>query len=224
MASSAITKASDASSSDATTPLRDASAIADAPYDAADDPRKGTLVIHIGDSFTEASFEQNLRGRFFGVGARYWVKAKTPSYVPTWAFGDEMDKMLWSHPQLVLITLGANEVDMPDPEAHVPAVRALVKKASKWGSCVWITPPLWKKDTGFMEAIRKNCAPCLYFNSDEHVKDVERQRDKIHPNEAGGAKWAAAFWDWLEAHRNPAKGAWALRSNNEDTEGEAGED
>ena len=208
------------------TPLLDAgggaSDDASLTSDAAVDWGKGTLVVHIGDSFTEASFEQNLRGKFGGTGARYWVKAKTPSYSPTWAFGDELDSMLWSKPQLVLITLGANEVEMPDPKLHAPAVRALAAKASKLGAaCVWITPPLWKKDTGFMEVIRESCAPCLYFNSDEHVHDVERQRDNIHPNEVGGARWAAAFWEWLMAHRDPARGPWALRTDAAPAEPEA---
>ena len=180
------------------------------------DSRKGTSVIHIGDSFTEAHFEQNLRGRFASVGARYWVEAKTPSYTPTWAYGDRLDRLMWSKPELVLITLGANEVDMPNPPQHADAVRALAKKASRFGSCVWITPPLWKKDTGFMAVIRDNCAPCLYFDSDAHVTVTKEERtsDHIHPNEEGGAKWAAAFWDWLEAHRDPSKGPWALRGDD----------
>jgi lysophospholipase L1-like esterase len=178
--------------------------------DGGDDSRKGTLVVHIGDSFTEAFFEQNLRPRFGAVGAKYWVKAKTPSYSTEWAFNGVLDQLLWSKPQLVLITLGANEIEMPDPSVHAAAVRALAKKASQTGSCVWITPPLWKKDTGFLEVIRQNCAPCIYFDSDAYVSNVERKPDKIHPNEVGGARWAAAFWDWLEAHRDPSRGPWAL--------------
>ena len=186
-----------------------ASASAIAPPDLS---RKGTIVVHIGDSFTEAYFEQNLRARFAGVGAKYIVRAQTPSYTPVWAYGGYdggLDTLLYQHPALVLVTLGANEVEMKVPEQHAKAVRELARKASQWGQCVWITPPMWKKDTGFLDVVRDNCAPCAYFRSDDHVKDVERQRDGIHPNEAGGARWAAAFWEWLEAHRVPAKG-WTL--------------
>ena len=173
--------------------------------------------MHIGDSFTEAYFEQNLRARFASVGAKYRVRAQTPSYTPVWAYGGYdggLDTLLYQHPALVLVTLGANEVDMKQPELHAKAVRELARKAGQWGQCVWITPPMWKKDTGFLDVIRDNCAPCAYFRSDDHVKDVDRQRDGIHPNEAGGAKWAAAFWEWLEAHRVPAKG-WALTGTSE---------
>jgi lysophospholipase L1-like esterase len=194
-----------------------ASASASAVASAAPPPdtlRKGTTVVHIGDSFTEAYFEQNLRARVSGVGAKYLVKAQTPSYTPTWAFGGydgALDTLLNTHPGLVLITLGANEVDMKQPEQHAKAVKELARKAGQWGQCVWITPPMWKKDSGFLEVIRQNCAPCAYWNSDEHVQDIARQKDGIHPNEAGGAKWAAAFWDWLEASRDPSKGAWRLK-------------
>jgi lysophospholipase L1-like esterase len=179
----------------------------------ADDSRKGTLVVHVGDSFTEAFFEQNLRGRFAAVGARYWVQAENSSYTTTWAYGDKLDSMLWSKPQLVLINLGANEMEIIEPEKRAPAVRELVKKASKWGTCVWVTPPTWKKDSGYLQVIRDNVAPCALFDSDAHVTDVERRNDHIHPNEVGGAKWAAAFWDWLESHRDPSRGPWALRAD-----------
>jgi hypothetical protein len=177
-----------------------------------DPRRKGTLVLHFGDSFTEASFEQNLRAPIHATGARYWVKAKTPSYTPGWAFSDELLGLLGGRPQLVIITLGANELELPNPDRGAFAVKQLVKRVSQNGAaCVWVTPPLWKKDTGFMKVIGENCAPCLFFDSDKYVKDVERQRDKIHPNEVGGARWAKAFWEWLEAHRDPERGPWALK-------------
>jgi len=180
-----------------------------------DDLRRGTIVVNIGDSFTEASFEQNLRARVKAVGAKYVVKAETPSYTPVWAFGGyggALDTLMDMRPKLVIVTLGANEFDMPDPNVHAAAVRELARKASKWGQCVWVTPPRWKPDSGFLEVVKNNCAPCAFFDSDLYVHDVERQKDKIHPNEVGGARWAAAFWDWLEANRDPSKGAWAIKT------------
>jgi lysophospholipase L1-like esterase len=210
-APSAIVGATPSASTSAPAP----SASVDAASPPADDLRRGTVVVNIGDSFTEASFEQNLRARMKGVGAKYVVKAQTPSYTPARAFGGyggTLDTLLDMRPKLVIVTLGANELDMPDPNLHAAAVRELARKASKWGQCVWVTPPRWKPDTGFLEVIKNNCAPCAFFDSDLYVHDVERQKDKIHPNEVGGARWAAAFWDWLEANRDPSKGAWALKS------------
>ena len=103
---------------------------------------------------------------------------------------------------------------MPVPEEHAAAVRALVRKiAETTASCVWITPPMWKRDTGILQVIHDNAAPCLFFESDAvlgGLADAERQRDRIHPNERGGARWAEAFWGWLEDHRDRERPGWAL--------------
>jgi hypothetical protein len=177
-------------------------------------PKKGTWVLHIGDSFVHASFQQNLRPRFEAAGTSYVVDATTATYTTTWAADPELDKWLARRPSLVLVTLGANEVDMPVPAEHARAVQHLVHKvAAAATSCVWITPPLWKKDTGILQVIHDHSAPCLFFDSDAvtgGLSDTERQRDRIHPNARGGARWTDAFWGWLEDHRDPRGGPWAL--------------
>jgi lysophospholipase L1-like esterase len=144
------------------------------------------------------------------VGARYVVSATSSTYTTTWAHDPELDRLLGSHPALVLITLGANEWDMPIPRLHAAQVDQIVQKVSRAAPCVWITPPSWKKDTGFLDVIHDHAAPCLFFDSDAIVAPIARQRDGIHPNEEGGAVWAGAFWEWLEAHRDPERGPWAL--------------
>jgi lysophospholipase L1-like esterase len=181
-----------------------------APGDAS---RKGSLVVHVGDSFAYANFEQSLRPRFASVGARYWVIAKTNTYTASWLHEPKFEEYLFAKPDLVLMNLGANELEIPNPRPYAVSVRELVAKVARWArACVWITPPTWKKDTGYLGIVRDNCAPCLLFDSDEHVQDIERQPDGIHPNKTGGARWADAFWDWLEAAREPARGPWFLRA------------
>jgi hypothetical protein len=109
-----------------------------------------------------------------------------------------------TRPDLVLINLGANEVSNTDPPTHAPAVRRIVK-AIGGRPCVWVSPPLWRKDTGIIDVIREHSAPCRFFDSNVLVTTpIPRQSDKIHPTVAGGAIWAAAFWEWLEAQRAPA--------------------
>jgi hypothetical protein len=175
---------------------------------------KGTWVLHVGDSFVHASLWQNLRPRFAATGTEYVVEAATSTYTTTWANDAELEKWLDRRPSLVLVTLGANEVDMPVPEEHAHAVEQLVRKiAAASTSCVWITPPMWKKDTGILQVIHDHGAPCLFFDSDAVIgglHDDERQRDHIHPNERGGARWAGAVWDWLRDHRDASRPAWAL--------------
>ncbi|AKT40008.1 SGNH/GDSL hydrolase family protein [Chondromyces crocatus] len=159
-----------------------------------------TAVLHIGDSFTLAGFAQALKPRMKALGVRYEVKAEQSSYTVTWA--PKMELLVANtQPDLVIISLGANEVANTDPPAHGPAIRRLVQSIGK-RPCVWVAPPLWRKDTGIIDVIRENSAPCRFFDSDSLVKGpIPRQSDKIHPNEEGGALWAEAFWQWLETER-----------------------
>jgi hypothetical protein len=180
---------------------------------------RGTAVLHIGDSFALAGFAQALKPRMKALGVRYEVRAETSSFTTTWSA--KMDKLVADmQPDLVIINLGANEVQNVDPAAHAPAVRRIVSSIGP-RPCVWISPPSWRKDTGITDVIRQNSAPCRFFDSDKLVtQPIARQADKIHPNEAGGAVWAEAFWAWLQDQRAPAAAPadgkqkpspWALR-------------
>jgi hypothetical protein len=178
------------------------------------EPAPGAWVLHVGDSFVHAFLWQNLRPRFLGLGTQYVVQATTATYTTTWAVSPALDEWLSRRPALVLVTLGANEVEMPDPNLHAKAIEAIAKKIANAGAtCVWITPPMWKEETGILGVIREHCAPCLYFDSDAVLGGLspdERQKDRIHPNGRGGGRWARAFWDWLSDHRDPTRGPWAL--------------
>jgi lysophospholipase L1-like esterase len=171
-------------------------------------------VLHVGDSFVHAFLWQNLRPRFMALHTQYVVQATTATYTTTWASSPELDEWLGRRPSLVLVTLGANEVEMLVPEEHARAIESVAKKIAAAGAaCVWITPPMWKHETGILGVIHDHCAPCLFFDSDAVLGGLtpdERQRDRIHPNGRGGGRWARAFWDWLSEHRDPSRGPWAL--------------
>ncbi len=161
---------------------------------------KGTVVLHIGDSFTLSGFAQALKPRFLGVGARYEVRAEQSSFTTTWS-GKLGPIVSATQPDLVIITLGANEVANTDPPAHAPAVRNIVKQLAG-RPCVWVSPPLWAKETGIIDVLREHSAPCRFFDSDAIVKQpIPRRGDRIHPTPEGGAIWADAFWDWLGSER-----------------------
>lgn len=164
----------------------------------------GTAVLHVGDSFAVAGFAQALRPRMQALGVRYEVRAETSSFTTSWSH--KMEKVVAdTQPDLVIINLGANEVSNTDPATHAPHVRRIVK-AIGGRPCVWVSPPLWRKDTGITEVIRENSAPCRFFDSDLLVKQpIPRQSDHIHPNAEGGAIWAEAFWAWLGAERAPTE-------------------
>nr|AYM54538.1 hypothetical protein [Racemicystis crocea] len=178
-----------------------------------------TAVLHVGDSFTNAGFSQALRPKMHALGVRYEVRAEDSSYTTSWA--SKLGKLVADiQPDLVIISLGANEVENTEPVTHAPAVRRIVR-AIGGRPCVWVSPPLWRKDTGITEVIRENSAPCRFFDSDAIVTQaIPRQRDHIHPNKEGGAIWAEAFWAWLERERAPRSAAddaappsrpWALK-------------
>jgi len=178
-------------------------------------PKKGTWVLHIGDSFVDASFQQNLRPHFLAAGAKYVSNALTAAFTTQWASDPGLAGWLARRPSLVIVTLGANEVDVPFPIAHASAIAGISRKIAAAGaSCVWTTPPLWKgDDKGILQVIHDYCAPCLFFDSDAvmgRLEATERRPDRIHPNELGGARWAQAFWTWLAEHRDDSAGPWHL--------------
>ncbi len=137
------------------------------------------------------------------VGARYKVVAEDSSYTTTWA--SRVPKLIARYqPDLVLVTVGANEVQNSDPSTHAPAVRRIVHAIGK-RPCVFIAPPLWRKDTGIIDVLREHSAPCRFFDTDALIAEpIARMPDHIHPNREGGVVWADAFWAWLEGQRAAA--------------------
>jgi hypothetical protein len=180
---------------------------------------KGTAVLLVGDSFALAGFTQALKPRMKELGVRYEVHAETSSFTTTWAGKMEL-LVANTQPDLVILVLGANEMSNIEPVTHAPAVKRIVE-GIKGRPCVWVSPPLWKKDTGMMEVIREHSAPCRFFDSDALVtQPIPRQADKVHPTDAGGAIWADAFWAWLDRERAPADGSggspWRLKPSPPD--------
>jgi len=176
-----------------------------------DELPQGTRVLQIGDSFADA-LGKELGKLLKSAGLRTSLETKTPSYIGDWAFGPQLKHLLSSyHPDLVLITLGANELEIPSPEQRVGPVQRLV--ASLGGRpCVWILPPLWKQDTGVMQVIKDNAKPCQVLDSSALVPNLPRGRDHIHPSTEGRVRWATAVFEWLRQAREPAgPRPWSLR-------------
>jgi hypothetical protein len=171
----------------------------------------GTKVLQVGDSFA-AALGIELGKRLKAAGIRTSLEYKTASYVPTWAFGPDLPKLISSYqPDLILVTLGANELEIPDPAQRAGAVQRLVKKLGD-RPCVWILPPLWKQDTGLMQVIKDNSSPCKVLDSSALVKDLPRGPDHIHPNAQGREVWADAVFQWLKQAREPSgPKPWSLR-------------
>ena len=183
------------------------------PEPAPDELPKDTLVLHVGDSFA-GSLGVPLGKRFKAAGLRTVLEFETSSYIPTWASGEELEKYVGRYmPDLVLVTLGANEFEIPNPEQRANAVRRLVKRLNGV-PCVWISPPNWKQDSGVLAVVRENCAPCRYLDSETIVKDLPRRKDGIHPSDDAREVWADAVLAWLARERaGSAERPWALKAD-----------
>jgi lysophospholipase L1-like esterase len=162
---------------------------------------RGTTVLHIGDSFAGA-LGIELNREFKEVGVRGILKYETATYIPTWAWGKDLEKYLSKyHPDLVMITLGANELEIADPAQRAPTIRHLVERLAG-RPCVWVAPPLWRgARPALLDVIRESCAPCAYLDSSAVVPDLPRARDGIHPAMAARKAWAKAVVEWLAVHR-----------------------
>ena len=171
----------------------------------------GTKVLQVGDSFADA-LGVELGKLLKQSGLRTSLETKTPSYIGDWAFGPSLPKILSNYnPDLVLITLGANEVEIPAPAQRVGPIQRLVKSLGG-RPCVWILPPLWKQDTGLMQVIKDNASPCQVLDSSVLVPSLPRGPDHIHPNTEGRVRWTAAVFDWLKKAREPqGPRPWSLR-------------
>jgi lysophospholipase L1-like esterase len=158
----------------------------------------GRTVLHVGDSFAGA-LGQDLNRELAERGVRGIVRFETATYIPTWASGNRLGRYVERYkPDLVLVNLGANDLEVTDLQSRAKTVRRLVAQL-KGTPCVWIGIPLWEgARRQLSQVIEENSAPCLYLDSNQAVPRLERARDGIHPSQVGRRRWARAVVEWLE--------------------------
>lgn len=172
---------------------------------------KGTTVLHVGDSFAGA-LGIELNKTLEKAGVRGLLRYETSTYIPTWAHDKKFPEYLAQYkPDLVLVSLGANELQNPEPEKRIPLIRKIVDKIGN-RSCVWVAPVLWEgANPRLLEIIKANVAPCVYLDSNQFIRHMPRARDKIHPSMDARPDWANVVARWLAYHRRPtASSAWAI--------------
>src|SRR5262245_28688022 len=138
-----------------------------------------TRVLHVGDSMAPL-VGNYLRPIFSSSGRKYWIETVVSSSTLDWG-GKRLlqDAMYRYDPEVVLISLGSNELFDPNPERRAPAVRQIVED-TRHRPCLWIGPPLWKRDTGFIRVLKENLGHCRFFDSSK--LDLPRMEDGRHPN------------------------------------------
>ena len=141
------------------------------------------------------------------------LQFKSASYIPEWASPKMGVEALVKQrdPDLVLITLGGNELEMLDPSVRAEPVRRLVAQL-QGRPCVWIAPSIPPKNA-LLDVIRANLGSCRFFDTRALVPELPRLPDKIHPTMPARKVWAEHFLRWLIAQREPKPEApWALRA------------
>ena len=173
----------------------------------------GTTVLHVGDSFAGA-LGLDLNRELKEAGIRSVLKYQTASYIPTWAWGKDLATHIANYnPDLVIVTLGANDLDIPDPEQRTRAIKKIVSTIGA-RPCVWVGLPLWPKARpALLEVVRAQCAPCLFLDSTANLPNLARARDGIHPSGPARSEWAKLVVQWLAERIDPrSTRAWGLKS------------
>ena len=175
---------------------------------------QGTTVLHIGDSFAGA-LGIELNKVLEQAGVRSLLRFETSTYIPTWAHDKKLPEYLAQYkPDLVLVSLGANELQNPEPEKRIPLIRRIVERLGD-RACVWVAPALWDgANPRLLEVIRGNVAPCVYLDTNAFVRHLPRARDKIHPSMEARPDYAKVIARWLAYHRKPTSDAvWSLQAS-----------
>jgi acyl-CoA thioesterase-1 len=161
-------------------------------------PPPPKVVLHLGDSMVGGygGLTKALESRFKELGSKFVRDWQVSLSILTFDHERWLEELLAKHsPDLVILTLGANDVFVPYPSSLASSVRSIARKMSGGGrACYWIGPPVWKKDTGIVAVIKQNAAPCKVF--DASYMTIARAGDGIHPTDRGGVTWADGFFDF----------------------------
>jgi acyl-CoA thioesterase-1 len=155
----------------------------------------GKKVLHVGDSMVGGSWglTRALEAKLTAEGAKLVHHTKVSESLTSFDKGPTLRDLLRAHsPDIVLINLGANDALVPHPEVFAHSIKNIVHRVGD-RECWWLGPPMWQKDTGIVDVIRDNVAPCRFFDSSK--LELDRASDGIHPNDRGAIVWANAFWD-----------------------------
>ncbi len=171
-------------------------------------PAGAKYVLHVGD--TSLGFDQGLalemKTRFEAAGVRYESVTEIDSGLHTYASSKKLEALLrWKKPDVVLVTLGMNNLTAARPDDYEVDVESIVAQIGD-RPCWWIGPlPIGRPETGLIAMLARTTAPCGWSNSYDLV--IERQPDHLHPTQPGASHWADAIWLSLGAPLRDARDA-----------------
>jgi acyl-CoA thioesterase-1 len=169
----------------------------------------GKIVLHVGDSMVGGNLglTKALEQKFIAEGAKFVRDYKVSESIVSYDHSPKLKSLVEKHqPDIVIITLGTNDVFVPYPASMVGNVKNIVKRVGA-RECYWMGPPTWKPDTGIVQVLKDNVAPCKFYDSSS--LKLQRAGDGIHPTDRGGAEWATGFWTFFRATPSAASHAGA---------------
>lgn len=157
----------------------------------------GKLVLHVGDSMVGGNWglTRALEQKFSAEGAKFVRDYKVSESIISYDHSPKLKSLLEKHhPDIVILTLGTNDVFVPYPASMAANVQNIVKRIGA-RECYWMGPPTWKPDTGIVNVLKDNVTPCKFYDSSS--LKLQRSGDGIHPTDRGGADWATSFWTFF---------------------------
>lgn len=161
-------------------------------------PKKYARVLHTGDSMVGGGLCKALQPRFEAEGAKFYRDVWESGRIFQFAASARIPKLLQKiDPDLVILTLGSNDVWLNEPEQIAKGAEKIAKIVSEGGrECWWLAPPIWKPYfKGIVDLLREHTAPCAFFDASD--LEMQRRPDGIHPTDKGGETWADGVWKAL---------------------------
>lgn len=189
-----------------------ASPVTSAPGQAARPLPEGATVLIIGDSFAD-SLGLGLKRKQDELGVRFVMQGEKATFIPEWASSKDVPGLVrfWK-PDLVIISLGGNELHLKEPQIRASRIKKLVERVGD-RPCVWVAPSLWgNEEYGLLKVIEEHSKPCRYYDSNALAGELPRGGDGIHPDLVGQDRWAKALLEWLQAERDPQNEGFRWRS------------
>lgn len=151
-------------------------------------------VLHFGDSMVPL-VGNYLKPAVEKAGGRYTSISTASARTVSWADDERLpDAIEQQDPELVLVSLGSNELYVSELDAPKQAIRRIVAQIGD-RACLWIGPPAWNKRRQFLNMLAQTVAPCRYFDSTK--LKFKRQQDGRHPTFGSSHRWASEVWKQL---------------------------
>lgn len=154
----------------------------------------GSRLLLVGDSFAQG-LAPPLGELSKGLGVAFRADGRLGTRIAQWAAQPWLGADLSWAPTMVLVSLGTNDMKLPQPAVEQAALGQLAARLkSSAARVVWLNPPTMPfPDRGVRQMIAKTGLEVFH----SEALPLPRGPDGIHPTVSGYAGWAGALWRWV---------------------------